>query len=354
MSAAAPRQDARPLLPGGAKPRSGEPGGGYATTAPLLDVAALRVEFPTPRGSVRAADDVSFRVQAGEIVALVGESRCGKSVTTLALMRLLTGQLAPTAGRIVFDGVDLLTLPEARLRALRGGAMAMIFQNAMSALDPVFSIGNQLAEVLRVHGGARAADIREAATTVLERVRIPNARARLASYVHEMSGGMAQRVMIGMGVAGRPKLVIADEPTTALDVSVQAQILELLRAIRDELGTAIILITHDLAITAQLCDRIVVMYAGQVVESAPTREIFRAPRHPYTRALLDSMPLLGQRRERLSQVPGQPPDLAALPKGCRFAPRCARAGDRCRGEEPALAASADGREVRCFFPLVPR
>jgi oligopeptide/dipeptide ABC transporter ATP-binding protein len=314
----------------------------------LLDVDRLRVEFPTAKGSVRAADDVSFRVHAGEIVGLVGESGCGKSVTTLALMRLVRPPGRIAGGRIVFDGADVVTMPEPQLRALRGGPMAMIFQNPMSALDPVFTVGDQLREVLRVHGG----DAREgAAAAVLERVRIPNATERLKSYAHEMSGGMAQRVMIGMGVAARPKLLIADEPTTALDVSVQAQILDLLRAIRDELRTAIILITHDLAITAQLCDRIVVMYAGQVVESAATREIFRAPRHPYTRGLLDSMPRLGHRRARLAQVAGQPPDLAALPTGCRFAPRCARAQERCRAEEPALTAAGDSREVRCFFPV---
>ena len=193
--------------------------------------------------------------------------------------------------------------------------------------------------------------MRTAAAAVLERVRIPNPKSQVKAYPHQFSGGMAQRVMIGMGVAGRPSLLIADEPTTALDVSVQAQILDLLREIRTELHTAIILITHDLAITAQLCDRIVVMYAGQVVEASPTRELFRAPRHHYTRGLLDSMPRLGQKRARLAQIPGQPPDLGTLPVGCRFAPRCPRAEERCRAEEPALTSSADGREVRCHFPL---
>jgi oligopeptide/dipeptide ABC transporter ATP-binding protein len=315
----------------------------------VLDVDRLRVEFPTAKGSVRAADHVSFRVRAAEIVGLVGESGCGKSVTTLALMRLVRAPGRIAGGRILFDGKDVVTLPESQLRALRGGAMAMIFQNPMGALDPVFTVGSQLEEVLRVHAAAR--DVREAATEILDRVRIPNVSERLRSYAHEISGGMAQRVMIGMGIAARPKLLIADEPTTALDVSVQTQILDLLRAVRDELGTAIILITHDLAITAQLCDRIVVMYAGQVVESSTTRGIFRTPRHPYTRGLLDSMPRLGDRRARLAQIAGQPPDLAALPAGCRFAPRCPRAQDRCRAEEPALTATSDGGEVRCFFPL---
>jgi oligopeptide/dipeptide ABC transporter ATP-binding protein len=317
--------------------------------APLLDVRDLRVEFPTAKGSVRAADGVSFRVDPGEIVGLVGESGCGKSVTTLALLRLVRPPGRIASGRILFKGRDILTLPQSELRALRGGAMAMIFQNPMTALDPVFTVGSQIAEVLRVH--ARTADIRTASAEILERVRIPNANAQVDAYPHEFSGGMAQRVMIGMGVAGRPSLLVADEPTTALDVSVQAQILDLLRAIRTGLRTAIILITHDLAITAQLCDRIVVMYAGQVVEQSATRELFRAPRHPYTRGLLDSMPRLGQKRSRLAQIPGQPPDLASLPGGCRFAPRCPRAQERCRAEEPLLASSADGRDVRCHFPL---
>jgi oligopeptide/dipeptide ABC transporter ATP-binding protein len=317
--------------------------------APLLDVQDLRVEFPTPKGSVRAADGVSFRVEPGEIVGLVGESGCGKSVTTLALLRLVRPPGRIASGRILFKGRDILAMPQSELRTLRGGAMAMIFQNPMTALDPVFTVGSQIAEVLRVH--AHTTDVRTATAAILERVRIPNAKARVDAYPHEFSGGMAQRVMIGMGVAGRPSLLVADEPTTALDVSVQAQILDLLRTIRTELRTAMILITHDLAITAQLCDRIVVMYAGQVVEQSATRELFRAPRHPYTRGLLDSMPRLGQKRARLAQIPGQPPDLGALPRGCRFAPRCPRAQERCRVEEPPLTSSADGRDVRCHFPL---
>jgi oligopeptide/dipeptide ABC transporter ATP-binding protein len=317
----------------------------------LLDVRDLRVEFPTPKGCVRAADGVSFHVQPREIVGLVGESGCGKSVTTLALLRLVRPPGRIAAGRVVFKGTDLLSLPESEMRALRGGAMAMIFQNPMTALDPVFTVGSQIAEVLRVHGTLHAGDVRAAAAAVLSRVRIGNAKAQVRAYPHEFSGGMAQRVMIGMGIAGEPSLLIADEPTTALDVSVQAQILDLLRAIRTELGTAIILITHDLAITAQLCDRIVVMYAGQVAETSTTRDLFRRPQHPYTRGLLDSMPRLGHKRTRLTQIPGQPPDLASLPVGCRFAPRCPRAQARCSIEEPALASSGDGRQVRCHFPL---
>jgi|KBSMisStandDraft_5_1062788.scaffolds.fasta_scaffold289425_2 oligopeptide/dipeptide ABC transporter ATP-binding protein len=321
---------------------------------PLLDVDDLRVEFPTPRGSVRAADGVSFRVWPGEIVGLVGESGCGKSVTTLALLRLVRPPGRIASGRIVFQGRDLLTLPAQEMRMLRGSAMAMIFQNPMTALDPVFTVGDQIAEVFESHPQLHTNDVRSAAAAILERVRIPNPKAQLKAYAHQFSGGMAQRAMIGMGMAGKPSLLIADEPTTALDVSVQAQILDLLRAIRTELKTAIILITHDLAITAQLCDRIVVMYAGQVVEASTTRELFRAPQHHYTRGLLDSMPRLGHRRERLAQIPGQPPDLRTLPVGCRFAARCPRAEDRCRVEEPALTSSRDGREVRCHFPLEPR
>ena len=318
---------------------------------PLLEVEDLLVEFPTSKGSVRAADGVSFRVWPGEIVGVVGESGCGKSVTTLALLRLVRPPGRIAAGRILFKGRDLLRLSETEMRLLRGGEMAMIFQNPMTALDPVFTVGEQIAEVFRSHPALHTRDLRSAAAAVLERVRIPNPKAQVNAYPHQFSGGMAQRVMIGMGVSGRPSLLIADEPTTALDVSVQAQILDLLRAIRTELHTAIILITHDLAITAQLCDRIVVMYAGQVVESSPTRDVFRAPQHPYTRGLLDSMPRLGQKRARLAQVPGQPPDLRTLPVGCRFAPRCARAEARCRATEPMLTSSRDGRAVRCYFPL---
>ncbi|HSB68333.1 MAG TPA: ABC transporter ATP-binding protein [Candidatus Methylomirabilis sp.] len=320
----------------------------------LLEVENLRVEFPTPTGSVRAADGVSFRLSRGEIVGLVGESGCGKTVTTLALLRLVRPPGRIAAGRILFKGRDLLTLPDHEMRALRGGEMAMIFQNPMTALDPVFTVGDHIAEVFRAHSNLRTADVPTAAAEVLQRVRVPNPRAQLKAYPHQFSGGMAQRLMIGMGLAGRPSLLIADEPTTALDVSVQAQILALLRAIRTELQTAIVLITHDLAITAQLCDRIVVMYAGQVQESSPTRDLFRAPQHPYTRGLLDSMPRLGHKRGRLEQIPGQPPDLRALPLGCRFAPRCPRAEARCHAEEPVLAPSGDGREVRCHFPLEAR
>ena len=318
---------------------------------PLLDVDDLRVEFPTPKGSVRAADGVSFRAWPGEIVGLVGESGCGKSVTTLALLRLVRPPGRIASGRIVFQGRDLLALSADEMRMLRGGAMAMIFQNPMTALDPVFTVGDQIAEVFESHPQLHTNDVRTAAAAILERVRIPNPKAQLKAYAHQFSGGMAQRAMIGMGLAGQPSLLIADEPTTALDVSVQAQILDLLRAIRTELHTAIILITHDLAITAQLCDRIVVMYAGQVVEVSSTRDLFRAPRHHYTRGLLDSMPRLGQRQARLAQIPGQPPDLRTLPVGCRFATRCPRAEDRCRIEEPALTSSRDGHEVRCHFPL---
>ena len=318
---------------------------------PLLDVQDLRVEFPTPRGSVRAADGVSFSVSLGEIVGLVGESGCGKSVTTLALLRLVRPPGRIAAGRVLFKGRDLTTLPEPDMRLLRGGEIAMIFQNPIGALDPVFKVGDQIAEVFDAHPHLRVSDVRSAAAAVLQKVRIPNPTAQIDAYPHQFSGGMAQRVMIGIGVAARPALLVADEPTTALDVSVQAQILELLRAIRRELHTAIILITHDLAITAQLCDRIVVMYAGQVVEVNTTRALFRSPRHPYTRGLLDSMPRLGHRRERLAQIPGQPPNLGALPVGCRFAPRCPRAGERCRAEEPLLTSAPDASAVRCHFPL---
>jgi oligopeptide/dipeptide ABC transporter ATP-binding protein len=318
----------------------------------LLEVSNLRVEFPTTWGSVCAADGVSFAVSCGEIVGLVGESGCGKSVTTLALMRLVRPPGRIAAGRILFKGRDILAMSEGEVRALRGSEMAMIFQNPMTALDPVFTVGNHIAEVFQAHPHLQTGSVLAAAADILDRVRIPNAKSQVHAYPHQFSGGMAQRVMIGLGLAGKPSLLIADEPTTALDVSVQAQILDLLRAIRRELQTAIILITHDLAITAQMCDRVVVMYAGQVMESSQTRDLFRSPRHPYTRGLLDSIPRLGYKRDRLEQIPGQPPDLRALPVGCRFAPRCPRAEALCRSEEPPLTAISAGRQVRCYFPLM--
>jgi oligopeptide/dipeptide ABC transporter ATP-binding protein len=317
----------------------------------LLEVSDLRVEFPTPKGSVRAADGVSFTVSRGEIVGLVGESGCGKSVTTLALMRLVRPPGRIAGGRILFKGRDILSMSDREIRALRGSEMAMIFQNPMTALDPVFTVGNHIAEVFRAHPHLRTGNVMAAAVEVLERVRIPNPTSQVHAYPHQFSGGMAQRVMIGMGLAGQPSLLIADEPTTALDVSVQAQILDLLRTIRTELKTAMILITHDLAITAQMCDRVVVMYAGQVMESSRTRDLFQAPRHPYTAGLLNSMPRLGHKRDRLEQIPGQPPDLRTLPVGCRFAPRCPRAEGPCHAEEPPLTPAGDGRQVRCHFPL---
>ena len=249
----------------------------------LLEVSDLRVEFPTPKGSVRAADGVSFTLSSGEILGLVGESGCGKSVTTLALARLVRPPGRVAGGRILFKGKDILSMSDGEIRALRGSEMAMIFQDPMTALDPVFTVGNHIAEVFLAHPHLRTGNVMDAAAEILERVRIPNPRSQLRAYPHQFSGGMAQRVMIGMGLAGQPSVLIADEPTTALDVSVQAQILDLLRSIRHDLKTAIILITHDLAITAQMCDRVVVMYAGQVMESSPTRALFRGattPLHP--------------------------------------------------------------------------
>ena len=325
------------------------------TDPPVLEVADLRVEFPTSRGLVRAIDGVSLTVRRGEILGIVGESGSGKSVTAKSIMRLVRPPGRIVGGRVCFQGRDLLSLPEREMRALRGSALAMIFQNPIGALDPVFSVESQLCEVFKVRPEREEAvfkgGLRAAAVEVLRRVRIPSPETVVQAYPHQLSGGMAQRVMIGMGVAGRPALLIADEPTTALDVSVQAQILELLRSVRDEYGTSIILITHDLAITAQLCDRVAVMYAGQVVESGRTRDLFHAPRHHYTRGLLRSVPRLGQRRNRLDQIGGQPPDLRTLPLGCRFAPRCERAEERCHAERPLLEPIGENRLARCHFPV---
>jgi oligopeptide/dipeptide ABC transporter ATP-binding protein len=318
--------------------------------APLLALRGLRVAFPTPRGLVRAVDGVAFDIAAGEVLALLGESGCGKSVTSLALM----GLLAPGArveGEIRFQGRDLRAMEPAALRALRGEALAMVFQEPMAALNPVLSVGRQVAEALVAHGraGRRAAKAR--AIELFAEVGLSDPARRYDAYPHELSGGMCQRVMIAMAIACDPALLIADEPTTALDVTIQKQILALIEDLRRRRGTAVLLITHDLGVVAENADRVAVMYAGRIVETAPARDLFAAPRHPYTRGLLDSMPDLDDEDAVLHAIPGQVPDLAALPPGCAFAARCPRASDRCRAEAPPLAEHGHGRAARCWHPL---
>jgi oligopeptide/dipeptide ABC transporter ATP-binding protein len=319
-------------------------------TAPLLEVRDLTTEFRTPRGIVRAVDGVSLAAAAGAIVGVVGESGCGKSVTALSLMRLVPPPPdCSVAGTVELEGRDLLALSEAELRRVRGRAMAMVFQEPMTALNPVYSVGEQIAESLRAHEGLGRGAARERVVALLAKVGIPEPAARARAYPHQLSGGMRQRAMIAMALACRPKVLIADEPTTALDVTIQAQILELIVGLTRELGMAVLLSTHDLGVVAETCDEVVVMYAGQVVERSPAAALFEEPRHPYTAGLLRSATRTGARAERLREIPGVVPPLDALPAGCRFADRCPRVEQRCRAAAPPLAAAA-GREVRCFYP----
>jgi len=307
-------------------------------TEPLLSVRGLTTRFRTDRGTVVAVDDVSFDVAPGETVAVVGESGSGKSVTALSVLRLVPtppGEIA--AGQIVFEGRDLLTLPDAEMRKIRGDRIAMIFQEPMNSLNPAITVGMQVAEPVHQHRGLPWAAALETAKAMLQKVHIPDAASRLHTYPHQYSGGMRQRAMIAMALACRPKLIIADEPTTALDVTVQAQILDLLKDLTHETGAALVLITHDLGVVARYADRVVVMYAGRVVEQAPARSLYGCPSHPYTRGLLASVPRLdGTAGERLVPIDGSPPDLSALPPGCAFAPRCTLSDEACLRSRPVL------------------
>jgi peptide/nickel transport system ATP-binding protein len=323
---------------------------------PLLRVENLRTHFNTRDGVVRAVDGVSFEVGPGETLAIVGESGCGKSVTSMSILRLLpTPPARYVEGRVEFDGRDLLALPEPEMRKIRGNAIAMIFQEPMTSLNPVLTIGRQIAEALVLHRGLSQADATARAIDMLRKVHIPEPERRVKQYPHELSGGMRQRVMIAMALACGPRLLIADEPTTALDVTIQAQILELMRELRNDTGTSIILITHDLGVVAEMADRVVVMYAGRKVEEAPVEELFDRPRHPYTRGLLGSMPHLGdsidQVGKRLVEIPGLVPSLKDPMPGCLFAPRCPNARERCHSEIPPLEAHGPAHWAACWFPV---
>ncbi len=318
---------------------------------PLLDVRHLSTQFTTRGGVVRAVDDVSWDIREGETVALVGESGCGKSVSALSIMRLI----AEPAGRIVggevwFRGRDLLRLGEEEMRRVRGREIAMIFQEPMTSLNPVLTIGRQLTEGLEIHLGLDGARATARAAELLGMVGIPDPERRLAQYPHQFSGGMRQRIMIAMALACEPALVLADEPTTALDVTIQAQILELMKALSRRLGVAMLMITHNLGVVARYADRVNVMYAGRIVERGNARELYARPRHPYTLGLLRSVPRLdAPRRARLHPIEGQPPDLARLPRGCAFAPRCGFRVERCLAERPALEpAGSDGHVSACW------
>ncbi len=320
---------------------------------PLLDVRGLRTSFATRDGVVRAVDGIDFTVDRGEIMGLVGESGCGKSVTSLSIMRLVAKPGRVEAGEILFDGRDLLKLSNSEMRALRGDRISMIFQQPQSSLNPVWNVGRQIAEVLEIHRGMKRKAARSRALQLLAMVGIPDPERRLGSFPHEMSGGMAQRVMIAMALACEPELLIADEPTTALDVTIQAQILDLMRTLRDETGTAIILITHDLGVVAEMCDRVAVMYAGEIVEQASVTDLFANPLHPYTRGLIGSIPVVGEDRDELAVIPGNVPNLIDLPPGCRFAPRClTRIEEDVRlamDSHPELRSALPGHEVRCWL-----
>jgi len=314
----------------------------------LLEVRGLRTVFPTRRGPVAAADGVDLTIAAGEALGVVGESGSGKSVTFLSILGLVRPPGRVVAGEIRFDGRDLRALSRGGMRALRGRQMALAMQDALSALNPTFTIGQQLCETLVAHGLARReADARPQAAALLDKVGIPSAAQRLDDYPHQFSGGMRQRAMIAISLAGRPRLLVADEPTTALDVTLRAQVLDLLDDLRREDGLAVALITHDLAVVAERCTRVVVMYAGQVVEGGPTAEVIAAPRHPYTRGLLDSLPRLEDPDRPLHPIPGQVPDLARVDAGCRFRNRCALAVPAC-AQPVALAEVAPGRLSRCI------
>ena len=319
-------------------------------TDSLLSVNDLRTWFYTDQGVARAVDGVSFEVRAGETLGIVGESGCGKTVTSLSILGLLPQPPAKIedGSSIRFDGQELLGLGERQMRALRGNEIAMIFQEPMSSLNPVYTVGNQISEALRLHRGMDRKAARKESVRLLGEVGIANPDQRVDEYPHQLSGGMRQRVMIAMALSCEPKLLIADEPTTALDVTIQAQILELLADLRGRHSMAVLLITHDLGVVAEVCDRVVVMYAGQVVESGDVHEIFADPRHPYTRGLLASLPSVDNPGQRLVSIPGTVPNPTAWPSGCRFAERCSLSTEECARPQELLALGGEGRSARCW------
>jgi peptide/nickel transport system ATP-binding protein len=316
----------------------------------LLEVSGLRTSFRLEGGGeLDAVEGISFSIEPGRTLGIVGESGCGKSVTSLSIMGLLPkGQGRISGGSVRFEGKDLATFTPEEMRALRGSRMAMIFQEPMTSLNPAFTIGEQLIEGIRVHRDVSAEDARAHAIEMLRRVRIPSPERRIDEYPHKLSGGMRQRVMIAMALACEPRLLIADEPTTALDVTIQAQVLDLMRTLREETGTAIILITHDLGVVAELADEVVVMYSGLIVERAPVARLFDHPQHPYTVGLLGSIPSLHLQQERLHAIDGQVPTPMTQVKGCRFAPRCPFAIDKCREEAPPLMDMGGGQQAACW------
>jgi len=319
----------------------------------LLEIKDLRTYFHTRDGVVKAVDGVNLHLSQGEILGLVGESGCGKSVTSLSIMRLVAEPGKIESGEVLFNGMNLLKLSTSQMTKIRGQQIAMIFQQPTSSLNPVFNVGFQIAEVLNIHQNMGKKAGRERAIEMLRKVGISDPERRIKSYPHEMSGGMAQRVMIAMALACIPDLLIADEPTTALDVTIQAQILNLMRDLQNELGTSIILITHDLGVVAEMADRIAVMYAGEIVEQTDTKTLFRNPQHPYTQGLIGSIPILGRLKDELEVIPGQVPNLVDLPPGCRFAARCKARAEHglqiCTEQKPELKEYDKGHLVRCWL-----
>ena len=319
----------------------------------LLEVRDLAVEFKTDEGIVRAVNGIAYELSAGGSLGIVGESGSGKSVSSLAVLRLIprpAGQIS--GGEVIFDGEDLLQIDADEMREIRGGRISMIFQDPMSSLNPVLTVGRQIDEAQRLHLGVSKKEARARTVELLDRVGIPSPAERADDYPHQLSGGMQQRAMIAMAISCEPQLLIADEPTTALDVTIQAQVIELISNLRQELGMAAILITHDLALVAGFCEEIVVMYGGYIVERAPARDVFYTPKHPYTIGLLESMPSISAARgDRLSAIPGAPPDMTNLPVGCPFAVRCRYAKDKCIEEMPPVESIGDGRTIRCWVDV---
>jgi peptide/nickel transport system ATP-binding protein len=316
----------------------------------LLEVEGLRTQVRTRQGAFDVVDGVSFSVERGEILGLVGESGCGKTMTALTLMRLLPFSAHVASGRALLDGRDLLGLSGSQMRRVRGKDVSMVFQEPMTSLDPAFTVGEQVVETIRAHARVGRRQARARAVEMLERVEIPNAARRVDDYPHQFSGGMRQRVMLAIALVMEPKLVIADEPTTALDVTIQAQILELIAGLRLELGMSVILITHNLGVVHEIADRVAVMYAGEIVETAPVREIFTDPKHPYTQGLLRSLPGLATRGSHLPVIPGRVPEPTEFPPACRFAPRCPNRIARCDETHPEVKPIGPRRELRCYNP----